>query len=190
MFSKRKKSDAGHKTEQPAVVGTIKKSRLKNRKVAKPILAVILIGALGYLGYTTYLNNFGLANCSDRSEGSILLRANDAMTIRYFTQGIRPLEGITKEIQSKRGYKKEPNCMYPLVRYAQLKNDPELAKEYFDQFEAAYGDGSTFAKDVYKLEDITLLKQQIEFAYEANKKYPPVQGSYMTFPEKLENPGQ
>lgn len=148
---------------------SVTKNRLRNFKrphlsrVGMIVVLLVLLLALG----GTYLI---IANNNNRSKESLKTRCRpdsdasitkDAAIILDASKNgsLRDLGKAIEPILADPEHEKDPNCMYPIVRYYLSISDAEKSKTAFVKFEQVYEKG--FADDLY-FADLESLRGQVD----------------------------
>lgn len=121
-------------------------------------------------------------NCSDRSDGSVLNSAKIIFKDSSEPATIDSVNELIIKIKEVENYEDDANCLYPIMYSYIIENDFKTAKTEFEKFASIYGDGSTFAKDIYPMQDIEEFKKLIEFSLniQSDDKIVPTPRNIMT----------
>lgn len=123
-------------------------SRTTTIVISAVLLVVLIVG----LGYVVAKKHHGMATgsiCSD----SVLRAASKAID----TDNQDKFASYQKDIMTRSGYEKDPNCLYVLMRMAMVANDTSAARKYLtDLQEVATGNtqySPAITTTVYGLKD-------------------------------------
>lgn len=146
---------------------TTKPHRLNKKSIRYVLIALVaavLMGITGMYIKDNFVAKKETSLCSDRSNGSILYKANVIFKENTETVTKEQLDTLVQGIKEIQGYDQDANCLYPIMFGYILDNNFKTAKEEYDEFAKVYGDGSSFAKDIYPMQNINELKSLIDFS--------------------------
>ena len=156
-------SDETNSKLDESLIDKRKQSFKLNRRVIISFIAtvVLLISSGLILYFVSQQNNSSKKSLSrEVCIGELLDIAVDVLNPIDLSKSSQ-LDELNNKIILLDGYKKDPNCLYPVMQNYVFKGDLTNAIETFNSFESVYGDGSAFAS-VRFAKNIESLRKQNE----------------------------